>query len=113
MKISKQSAEHYIWGDNCDGWHLVKGHDLSIIHEKMPAHTSEVRHYHQHARQFFFVLSGTATMEIDDKVVVLNQQEGIEVLPLVPHQMMNKSNDEVEFLVISQPNSKGDRIVVD
>jgi mannose-6-phosphate isomerase-like protein (cupin superfamily) len=113
MKISKQSAEHYIWGDNCDGWHLVKKQNSSIIHERMPANSSEVKHYHQHASQFFFVLSGTATMEIGDKEVVLNQQEGIEVSPLTPHQMFNKSNDEVEFLVISQPNSKGDRIVVD
>ncbi|WP_419874017.1 hypothetical protein [Candidatus Pristimantibacillus sp. PTI5] len=29
------------------------------------------------------------------------------------HQMFNKSNDEIEFMVISQPNSKGDRIAVE
>jgi mannose-6-phosphate isomerase-like protein (cupin superfamily) len=52
-------------------------------------------------------------MEIGDKEVVLKGQEGIEVAPLTPHQMFNKSNDDIEFLVISQPNSKGDRIVVD
>jgi len=34
LKISKQCAEHYIWGDQCDGWHLVKNNDLSIIHER-------------------------------------------------------------------------------
>lgn len=113
MKISKHSAEHYIWGDNCDGWHLVKNNDLSVIHEKMPANTSEVRHYHQQSRQFFFVLSGTATIEIEGKEMVLHPQEGVEVPPLVPHQMFNKSNEEVEFLVISQPISKGDRIVVE
>ncbi|MDQ8736350.1 cupin domain-containing protein [Paenibacillus sp. LHD-38] len=113
MKISKHNAEHYIWGEICDGWHLVKGQDLSIIHERMSINTSEVKHYHQNARQFFFVLTGTATLEIGDKEVVLHRHEGIEVLPLIPHQMFNKSNEEVEFLVISQPNSKGDRIVVD
>jgi len=113
MKISKHSAEHYIWGDNCDGWHLVKNQDLSIIHERMPANTSEVRHYHQQSRQFFFVLSGSATIEIDGNEIALNTQEGIEVAPLVPHQMFNKSNDEIEFLVISQPISKGDRVLVD
>lgn len=30
MKMSKHIAEHYIWGDNCDGWHLVKNQDLSV-----------------------------------------------------------------------------------
>jgi mannose-6-phosphate isomerase-like protein (cupin superfamily) len=99
MKISKKNAEHYFWSGICDGWQLVKNQDLSIIHERMPVNTSEIKHYHQNARQFFFVLSGTATMEIGDKKVVLNQQEGIEDPPLIPHQMFNKSEDEVEFLV--------------
>ncbi|NIK80574.1 mannose-6-phosphate isomerase-like protein (cupin superfamily) [Paenibacillus castaneae] len=113
MKMSKHIAEHYIWGDNCDGWHLVKNQDLSVIHERMPAQTSEVKHYHQQSRQFFFVLTGIATIEIDGKEIVLNTQEGVEVAPLVPHQMFNKSNDDIEFLVISQPISKGDRVLVD
>ena len=113
VKKNKSNAEHYLWGDNCDGWHLVKSQDLSIIHERMPAHTSEVRHYHQHARQFFYVLSGVATIEVDGKEITLKPHEGIEVPPLVPHQMFNKSNNEVEFLVTSQPTSKGDRVLVD
>lgn len=111
MKISKQNAEHYTWGDNCDGWHLVKNKDLSIIHERMPVNTSEVRHYHNYARQFFFVLSGTATIEISGKRIILSREEGIEVPPLVPHQMLNESKHDVEFIVISQPTSKDDRIL--
>lgn len=109
LKISKQYAEHYRWGEQCDGWHLVKNNDLSIIHERMPAKTVEVNHYHHHAQQFFFVLSGTATIDIDGERMVLQKNEGIEVPPLKPHQMRNDSEEEVEFLVISQPNSRGDR----
>ncbi|WP_409300646.1 cupin domain-containing protein [Peribacillus sp. SCS-155] len=113
MKKSKQNAEHYIWGANCDGWHLVKNEELSVIHERMPSNTSEIRHYHNQARQFFFVLSGTATLEINGERIVLNREEGIEVLPLTAHQMFNESKGDVEFLVISQPASKGDRIEAD
>ncbi|MGE7951803.1 cupin domain-containing protein [Lysinibacillus xylanilyticus] len=98
MKISKQCAEHYIWGDQCDGWHLVKNNDLSIIHERMPAKTAEVNHYH--AQQFFFVLSGTATIDIDGKRIVLHKNEGLEVPPLTPHQIRNNLEEAVEFLVI-------------
>lgn len=36
MKISKANAEHYLWGGDCDGWHLVKSQGLSVIHERMP-----------------------------------------------------------------------------
>src|SRR5262249_8198273 len=113
MKISKHSAEHYIWGDNCDGWRLVKNPDLSIIHERMPPHTSEVRHYHEKSQQFFFVLSGTVTIEVNGEAIVLGPQEGVEVPPLIPHKMFNKSDEDIEFLVISQPASRGDRIVVE
>jgi len=110
LKISKQCTEHYIWGDQCDGWHLVKNNDLSIIHERMPAKTAEVNHYHHHAQQIFFTLSGTATIDIDGKRIVLHKKEGLEVRHLTPHQMRNDSEEEVEFLVISQPNSRGDRL---
>lgn len=37
MKISKANAEHYLWGGDCDGWHLVKNQNLSVIHERMPS----------------------------------------------------------------------------
>lgn len=111
-KISRESAEHFIWGDHCNGWRLVKNDDLSVIHETMPPGTFEVKHYHQKARQFFFILSGTATMIIDEEVIILEAKEGVEIPPLVPHQMLNKSPDEVEFMVISQPNTSGDRINV-
>jgi mannose-6-phosphate isomerase-like protein (cupin superfamily) len=110
MKISKINAEHYLWGDNCDGWHLVKNNDLSII-QRMSPNTYEVRHYHNHSHQFFFVLSGTATLEVDGVSIELNPQEGYQVPPLVPHQMFNKTNHDVEFIVTSQPNSKGDRVL--
>lgn len=110
MKISKANGEHYKWGSDCDGWHLVKNSDLSVIHERMPAGTAEVRHYHQKARQFFFVLSGVATMEVDGETIQIAAHEGIEIAPGVPHQMRNDSSGEIEFLVISQPTTRGDRI---
>lgn len=29
--ISINNAEHYQWGDACEGWHLLAGDDLSVI----------------------------------------------------------------------------------
>ncbi|MEO2077066.1 MAG: cupin domain-containing protein [Bacillus sp. (in: firmicutes)] len=110
MKISKNNAEHYTWGNQCDGWHLVNQKELSVIHERMPPQTSEIRHYHQQSRQFFFVLSGSPTLEVNGERFTLTSQEGIEVPPHIPHQMFNESESAAEFLVISQPTSKGDRV---
>jgi len=109
--ISKANAEHYLWGQQCDGWHLVKSEALSVIHERMPPGTSEVRHYHEHSRQFFFVLEGTAELEVAGQSQRLNAQEGIEIPPGVPHQIKNTSDQDVEFLVVSQPPSHGDRVL--
>lgn len=91
MKVSKHNSEHYTWGEQCDGWHLVKNKDLSVIHERMPPYTSEARHYHQHSRQFFYVLSGTAILELDGQRIILHTGEGVEVSPCNPHQMKNES----------------------
>ena len=111
--ISKDSAEHYVWGSGCDGWHLVKRGEVSIIHERMPPNAAEVRHYHQTAWQFFFVLAGTATLEIGGRREVLQAQQGVEVPAGVAHQMRNASETDVEFIVISQPPSHGDRVLAE
>lgn len=79
----------------------------------MPLKTSEVRHYHQKAKQFFFVLSGQATIEVNGEVILLNEHEGMEISPEVPHQMINNSDWDIEFIVVFTPTSKGDRILVE
>ena len=112
MKIDRASAEHYIWKDVCDGWHFVKNENLSIIAEKMPPNTAEDMHCHEKSRQFFYILSGTAHMILDDEIVCLSSGEGIEIPPLTHHQMKNDSDGFVEFFVVSMPKSHGDRIMV-
>lgn len=110
---SSASAEHYTWGDNCDGWHLVRDPQLSVIEEQMPPGAAEVPHYHERGQQFFFVLSGEAVMDVDSRQLRLAAHEGIHVAPGVRHQIRNVSKDPVRFLVISQPPSHGDRVVVE
>ncbi len=110
-KVSQATAEHYAWGDGCDGWHLVRRPELGVISERMPPGTAEVRHFHSAARQFFLVLSGWAVLETAGTEFTLQAGEGLEVGPGTPHQLFNRSSTAVEFLVISQPHSHGDRTV--
>jgi mannose-6-phosphate isomerase-like protein (cupin superfamily) len=110
--VSRATAEHYSWGDGCDGWYLVKHEKLSVIEEQMPAGTSEVLHYHGRAQQFFFVLSGEAVMEVEGCEIQLVAREGLRILPGVPHRIRNESKEPVQFLVVSQPPSHGDRVIV-
>jgi len=110
MSISIENAEHYVWGEICDGWHLLKREDMSVIQERVPAGGGEVMHYHTTARQFFYILEGDGTMVFKDYEIVLHKGEGIEIAPQVEHQFRNQSNVDVHFLVISVPSTRGDRV---
>ena len=114
MKTSISTAEHYIWGDNCDGWHLLKSDSLSVIQERMPPGTAEQRHYHAKAQQLFFVLSGEAAFEIeeDEDTVRVLAHESLHVPPHTPHRIANPGPAELHFLVISEPKAHGDRVTV-
>jgi len=111
--VSIGNAEHYTWGGlkgtDCDGWHLVRSAGLSVIEERMPPGTAERRHLHRVARQFFYVLAGELTLEVEGREVLLKAGQGLEIAPGDAHRAMNKGPAEVRMLVISQPPSHGDR----
>lgn len=110
LRIARASDEnHYAWGEACDGWHLVRHADLSVIQERMPPGTSEVRHRHQRSRQFFTVLEGTLAIEVEGHEHHLTARDGLEVPPGAAHQVRNLSDAPVDFLVVSTPPSHGDR----
>jgi mannose-6-phosphate isomerase-like protein (cupin superfamily) len=110
MKIDEKTAEHYVWGNGCDGWHLLKTEGLSVIKERVPSGEAERAHFHTKARQFFFILKGEAQIEMNGSVHALSQNQGIEVPPGIVHKFKNVSPRDVEFLVISSPKSHGDRV---
>ncbi len=108
--ISIENAEHYIWGEGCDGWHLLKRGDMSVIQERVPAGGAEVMHYHEASRQFFYILEGEGRMVFEDQEVILQKGQGLEVAPMVKHQFRNHAEADVHFLVVSVPSTRGDRI---
>jgi mannose-6-phosphate isomerase-like protein (cupin superfamily) len=107
--ISRDNAEHYVWGEVCDGWHLLREQGLSVIEEQMPPGAQEQRHFHTRSRQFFYVLAGELTMEIAGEHHLLTAGYGLEIAPGESHQALNQSGRDVRFLVISQPPSHDDR----
>ncbi|MEO8334902.1 MAG: cupin domain-containing protein [bacterium] len=109
MPISIANAEHYAWGSECDGWHLVRGAALSVIQERMPSGSLEQRHWHARAKQFFYVLSGTLTMEVEGALHDLRAGFGIEIPSGTAHQARNDGTEDTKFLVISSPPAQGDR----
>jgi mannose-6-phosphate isomerase-like protein (cupin superfamily) len=101
--------KHYQWGDGCDGWNFVDEQTLSVKQERMPPGTAETLHYHEHARQFFFMLQGCATFEIDNDTVIVQQLEGIQIQPGQKHRIINHTEADIEFILASQPSTANDR----
>ncbi len=110
--VSKDNSEHYQWGEQCDGWHLVRSHNLNVIQERVPPGCSEVRHLHQKSEQFFFVLLGCATLEVNGKTFEVRQNQGVHVPSNTPHQLSNLGKTDLHFIVTSTPPSHGDRVEV-
>lgn len=109
--VSRHNSEHYVWGDRCDGWHLLRADLCSVIQERMPPSTSEVAHFHNRSRQFFFVLSGRLSILLEGQLNVLGDQQGLHVPPKSTHRVFNDSDSDANFIVISVPPAHGDRVV--
>jgi mannose-6-phosphate isomerase-like protein (cupin superfamily) len=106
------SAEHYWWGDGCEGWRLLTKPTLSIIQERVPPGKSEVLHFHLHTHQFFFVLSGIATMHYADQHIDVRAQQGVYIANRVAHRLVNNTANELVFLVVSTAPAAQDRIEI-
>ena|SRR6218665_2027389 len=111
--IDKQTASHYLWGDNCDSWVLVDSTGLSVKQESMPSNTKEKLHFHTHAQQFFFILKGIATFYTDSEKILVAAQKGLLIKPSIRHYIANETDDVLEFLVISQPTTNQDRTTLE
>ncbi|GAA1440728.1 cupin domain-containing protein [Leifsonia poae] len=106
---NSQSADHYTWGEVSDGWRLVDEPGLSVIEERVPPGAGEEWHLHQTAAQFFYLLEGSARMNTRDGAVDLEPRNGVQVPPGIPHQLVYPGTADARFLVISAPNTRGDR----
>jgi len=79
----------------------------------MPAGTREKKHYHEKASQYFFILKGTATFEIEGEVIEAGTQKLVEIKPLQKHLISNNGEEDLEFILFSNPSTSNDRINVE
>lgn len=108
--VSKYTCkQHYQWGEGCDGWVLVDTEDLSVKQERMPPRTVEALHYHEKAQQFFFILKGIASFEVEQNMFVVHAGEGFHILPGKKHRILNNTTEVLEFILSSQPSTNSDR----
>jgi mannose-6-phosphate isomerase-like protein (cupin superfamily) len=99
----------YKWGNACDSWALVDTQLLSVKQEQIPPQAAEEFHYHKKAQQFFYILTGVASFEINNNIYTVRRGEGFHVLPGVIHLIVNHADEPLEFILCSQPSTQNDR----
>jgi mannose-6-phosphate isomerase-like protein (cupin superfamily) len=104
------NAPFYIWGTDCRSWVLEENSAFTIKQELIPPGRSERLHLHQQARQFFFVLEGTAYMFVNGEKLALHAGQGISVPNGLNHYIANEGENDLKFLVFSAPPTEADRI---
>lgn len=107
--IDRNTAEHYLWGANCDSWVLADTAGLSVKQESMPGGAREKLHLHTNAQQFFFVLSWSAIFYVGNNKIIVAEQKGILIKHRTKHYIANETDKKIDFLVISQPTTNNDR----
>ena len=108
--VSKSIEKAYQWGDGGVGWPLVETEALLVIEETLAPGCSEKYHYHNQAEQCFYMLVGGAVMQFaDGQRVKIDTGMALHIPPETSHAIVNQSDKEIRFLVISAPSTRGDR----
>jgi len=107
---SRDTQTAYQWGNGGVGWPLVETAGLLVIEETLAPGCSEKHHYHNQAEQCFYMLAGRAVMQFaDGQHVEIGPGMALHIPPKTRHAISNQTDEEIRFLVISAPSSRGDR----
>ncbi len=79
----------------------TKKHSFAIV--VLPPGRSSDKHYHRVSEESYYILQGTARIEIDERIFALAPGEACLIVPLERHQIFNTGEDELEFIAISAP----------
>lgn len=111
-KPSAIKNEHYRWGVNCEGWILHQSETLGIKKEMMPLGSSEITHFHLQTEQVFYILEGTARLNIEGEFFEIEEGMCCAVPVKTYHTISNASDANLIFLLVSQPPVLGDRFEI-
>ena len=67
---------------------------------------------HLKSEQFFFVLFGYATLELNGEAFELGENQGFRVTSNTTHQLSHLGQADLHFIVISTPYRHGDRVEI-
>lgn len=76
-------------------------HSLAQI--VIPPGKASRKHYHPVAEESYYILSGTAQLEIDGETATLGPGDSVVLLPNQVHQISNAAEDDLVLLAVCVP----------
>jgi len=112
MLRNKLNTTRIEWSAGCFSWHLIDDKKVSIKMEEINPGGRSDAHFHTKSIQFFFVLEGKASFNLENTQVELKKHEGIEIPLESKHQILNTGENNLLFLLVSIPPVHEDDIRV-
>jgi mannose-6-phosphate isomerase-like protein (cupin superfamily) len=66
-----------------------------------PGFSPAFGHHHKTQEEIYFVLSGTATLKLDDDVVEIGPKGAVRMAPATKRSVRNLGDDDLEMLLLS------------
>ncbi len=92
--------------------HLIRGQVQMVNWARLPQGSSFQRHYHEDMLEVFVMLGGPVDMRVEQESIELNHGDAILVEPREIHEMINKSEQDVDYIVFGISTEEGGKTVV-
>lgn len=79
----------------------AESHSLAKI--TLPPGNGSARHFHKKSEESYLILSGIASLEIDDQKFTLSAGEAVLIEANEIHQISNKDDQDLIFLAVCVP----------
>jgi mannose-6-phosphate isomerase-like protein (cupin superfamily) len=66
-----------------------------------PGYTPAFGHHHKTQEEIYYVISGTATLKLDDDVVEVGPKAAVRMAPETKRSLRNEGDEDLEMLMLS------------
>lgn len=91
---------------------LIRGQVQMVNWSRLPQDSSFQPHYHEDMLEVFVMLGGPVEMSVDEEVIQLEEGDAILIHPREVHQMVNRSDSSVDYIVFGISSEQGGKTVV-
>ncbi|NQU99683.1 MAG: cupin domain-containing protein [Parcubacteria group bacterium] len=116
MKIYKKQSKslresgNYYFGDYSE---IPIGVSFSTIGESNKNKIKDKLHYHKKSNEFYIILEGEGTLEIENKEIALDRNSMIMVEPNEKHKITKVTKTPFRFIAITTEKDKDDKVIVE